>query len=110
METIEGILMQKLVTQAYFVMHTATTLGLSFSENRCCFSFVLGKIAVKYLLNSAFFQFLCPDVIFATYSWVKQKFLAFSHTKNFCCSDLVLGISPRKARKIPIISSFNERM
>jgi hypothetical protein len=70
METIEGILMQKLVTQAYFVMHTATTLGLSFSENRCCFSFVLGKIAVKYLLNSAFFQFLCPDVIFATYSFI----------------------------------------
>jgi hypothetical protein len=74
METIEGILMQKLVTQAYFVMHTATTLGLSFSENRCCFSFVLGKIAVKYLLNSAFFQFLCPDVIFATYNGLYHRY------------------------------------
>jgi hypothetical protein len=47
METIEIDLLQKLVTQAYFVMHTATILGFSFSENRCCFSFVLGKIAVK---------------------------------------------------------------
>ena len=73
METIEGILKQKLVTQAYFVMHTATILGFSFSENRCCFSFVLGKIAVKYLLNSAFFQFLCPDVIFATYSMLSSR-------------------------------------
>jgi len=78
METIEGILMQKLVTQAYFVMHTATILGFSFSENRCCFSFVLGKIAVKYLLISAFSQFLCPDVIFATYTVKIMAFLKYN--------------------------------